>query len=98
MNKLSCLVLVAAAIAATPAFAQSSQAAPIASADASFAAPKRVKRLGTRLDVVVVHGAVDPDKQRWSQSGKGTPVLPTISESAFLDEPESLDGSAASAE
>ena len=46
----------------------------------------RVKRIGTRLETIVVSGgAVDPQNQRWKDSGSKTAVLPTVSETAFLD-------------
>lgn len=87
MSKLSTIVFaIAAAFAAGPALADAPQGEVGVSADAAAPAkPQRTKRLGTRLEVVVVHGAVDPKKERWTDSGKSTPVLPTISESAFLE-------------
>jgi hypothetical protein len=46
----------------------------------------REKRVGTRLEtVIVLGGAVDRHNQRFVDSGAATAVLPTVSESAFLD-------------
>lgn len=75
-----------AALAAAPVFADAPQGAGSAAPDAE-PAPKteRVQRVGSRLDVIVVHGAVDREHRRWAHSGKSNPVLPKVSESAFLD-------------
>ena len=77
-----------AAFAAAPALADSPQEGSSASAAAARAATPvtRTKQVGTRLGVIVIHGVVDPDKQRWTDSGKANPVLPTVSESAFLED------------
>lgn len=87
MSQFPRIVLgVVAALAAAPVLADSPQgagaAAPVAK---QSGAPQRVQRVGTRMPVIVIHGAVDRDKTRWTDSGKGKPVLPTVSESAFLE-------------
>jgi len=46
----------------------------------------RVKRVGTRLETVIVSaGAVDPEGRRFDDSGSSIAVLPMVSDSAFLD-------------
>ncbi len=87
MSKLPKIVLgMVAALVAAPVLADSPQAAgfPTPAAEQS-GAPKRVQRVGTRMPVIVIHGATDRDNTRWTDSGKGTPVLPTVSEDAFLE-------------
>src|SRR5688500_11501357 len=74
-----------AALATAPALADSPQEGSSASATRA-SVPQTRKVVGTRLGVIVIHGAVDPDKQRWTHSGKANPVLPTVSESAFLED------------
>ena len=87
MSKLPRIVLgLIAAVVAAPTLADSPQGASGASSAAAQAAsPQRVQRVGTRMDIIVVHGAVDPDKKRWTDSGKATPTLPTVSDAAFLE-------------
>ena len=55
-------------------------------ADADKVETTRVKRVGTRLETVIVTaGAVDPDGKRFDDSGSAIAVLPTVSDDAFLD-------------
>ena len=96
MSKLPKIVLgVVAALAAAPALADSPQIAgsPTPAAEQT-GAPQRVSRVGTRLPVIEILGATDRDKTRWTGSGKGTPVLPTVSEDAFLEGEDADSGSA----
>lgn len=96
MNRFSgfamCMGLGMLAATATPAHAGSPGApGPASSAaeqgsESATVPTARVKRVGTRLEtVIVIAGAVDPQGQRWVDAGARTPVLPTVSESAFLD-------------
>lgn len=99
MNKLSRIAMrmglgTLAVVAAAPAFAGAQQAVDPASpaaelpanTDSAATPTTRVKRVGTRMEtVIVVAGAVDPHGRRWLDSGGRNPVLPTVSESAFLD-------------
>lgn len=68
-----------AAVVAAPAYAEpqgGATATPIT----------RVKRIGTRLETVIVSaGAMDRQNERWKDSGGENAVLPVVSESAFLD-------------
>jgi hypothetical protein len=78
---------VLAAMIAMPALAQTAPEAQ-SLGDAEPGAPKveRVKRLGSRLEtVVVLAGAVDTDGQRWNDSGSRIATLPAMPESAFLE-------------
>ena len=89
MSKLPRIMLgfVAVLATATPALAGPQQAGASNAPPAEpSGATQRVKRVGTRMEtIVVLGGAVDPAKQRWTDSGRATAVLPTVSDSAFLD-------------
>jgi len=84
-HKAMCMGLgLLAAVVAAPVHADAQDGAGAAG---SVATPiTRVKRIGTRMEtIIVLGGAVDPQGQRWVDSGKVTAVLPTVSDSAFLD-------------
>jgi hypothetical protein len=79
-----------AVVAAAPAYANPPEDArppsPTAEQGSQERSTERVKRVGTRLETIIVtSGAVDPHNRRWDDSGAAIGVLPTVSASAFLD-------------
>lgn len=79
-----------AVVAAAPAYADPQEDArppsPTAEQGSQEGTTERVKRVGTRLETIVVSGgAVDPHNRRWDDSGAEIGALPAVSASAFLD-------------
>ena len=74
------------ALAITGMVATASQQPVQGTAEPIATETTRVKRVGTRLETIVVSaGAVDPAGKRWNDEGSTTAVLPTVSDDAFLD-------------